>query len=205
MAFIKKEPKEIRPDDAKMPPHGRVRPLRASLMAFATMAAVGSVLLVALTPMFSAKELYEMHKPAAMLYEVQPHNGQGMTPGQHEIYGLAGKAFNDADYSVAAAEFDRLTDGTPMEHLPDEVVFYSAIAMQRAGRGQEATERLQYLHSKTLSHYWEDAAWELALEELAAGNRQKSRTLLAELASRDGYFALRAKQLIGDIDRKKWR
>lgn len=80
----------------------------------------------------------------------------------------------------------------------------SAILLARSGKSEEAIEMLMPIASDGLSEYQEDAQWQLVIIYLHRGERDRAEMMLSKIVDRAGLLAKEAKELLNEINERRW-
>lgn len=168
--------------------HRRSRPTRASsrglIWLVSTVAVAAAVLIVGFLPRYSTDNLY------ARWSQVPTHEinldsmAQEMYPTQEEMYGSSKVQYNKGSVEIS------------------ELPFYQAKVLAWAGDTDEAIAIFSQLAADPDSAFSEDAAWQLALTYLKAGEREKATAILDNIIQGDSLYKNEARQLLKDVERK---
>lgn len=80
----------------------------------------------------------------------------------------------------------------------------SGIVYANSGENGQAIEKLIPIASDRRSEYREDAQWQLVLIYLRMGERKKAEKILSEIVESKGSLSEEAKELMNEIDMKRW-
>lgn len=108
--------------------------------------------------------------------------------------------------STQKAAFDKNANPNKGEsaspNAADEALFLQAVALAYAGDTDEAIAVFSQLAAKTNSAYSHDAAWQLTLTYLKAGDRKKASAILEDIAQGNSLYKTDAAQLLKEAKRK---
>jgi len=177
-------------------------PLIITLVAIAAVAAI--VVYLAIQPVYTTQDLFTEYYETTPYETVPYRGGTPMDAEKDSLLDVASSFYKSGDYSMALKLFKDITKDMHMESTPDEVIFYSGMAMMETGNIPDAIEQFSYLETSQESDFQQDAAWNLAMAYLRNGQREEARVTLELLVEDNDYYSEQAKDLLMKLNEKKW-
>jgi tetratricopeptide (TPR) repeat protein len=177
------------------------RPAALRWWSVAAAVAVIAVAVIGLQPRYSTEELFAAAYERPVYDPAVSRGGEEVPVEMKPLIDRAGELYEAGNMQEAATIYD---SAAALGGLPDEALFYHAVALAETGRENDAETIFLSIAADPVSEYTEDAAWQSALLYVQLGKRTEARHALESIAAGNGKYVSKANDLLALLKQKRW-